>query len=191
MNVLGSPGAGLTNAVDSIVPVVPSEVVLPIAGFAAARGELNLVAVIVWTTLGSVAGSLVVYALGALLGRDRVRALAVRVPLVTAHDVDRSEAWFARHGPKTVLFGRMLPVFRVLISVPAGVQRMPLHRFAGYTALGSLVWNAVFVVAGYLLGAHWRRVEEYGGVLSTIVIALVVLVVGYFVVGRVRLRWQR
>jgi membrane protein DedA with SNARE-associated domain len=72
--------------------------------------------------------------------------------------VDQAEAWFARHGGKTVLLGRMLPVFRVLISVPAGVERMPVARFAGYTAAGSLVWNTVFVVAGYLLGEQWERV---------------------------------
>jgi membrane protein DedA with SNARE-associated domain len=186
MNALGSPGAGLANALDSILPVLPSEVILPIAGFAASRGELNLVAVIVWTTVGSVAGSLVVYALGAWLGRDRVRALAARAPLVKMSDVDRAEAWFARHGGKTVLLGRMLPVFRVLISVPAGVERMPVARFAGYTAVGSLGWNSVFVVAGYSLGENWERVEAYGSLLSKIVVVFAGLAGAVFVLARMR-----
>ncbi|GAA3455959.1 hypothetical protein GCM10018962_77930 [Dactylosporangium matsuzakiense] len=186
MNALGSPGAGLANALDSIFPVLPSEVVLPVAGFAASRGELGLAAVIVWTTIGSVAGSLVVYGAGAWLGRDRVRALAARMPLVKTADVDRAEAWFARHGGKTVLLGRMLPVFRVLISVPAGVERMPLVRFIGYTAIGSAVWNTVFVVAGYSLGEHWERVEAYGSLLSKAVIAMVAVAVIVFVAVRLR-----
>ncbi|MFB9442922.1 DedA family protein [Dactylosporangium vinaceum] len=186
MNALGSPGAGLANALDSIFPILPSEVVLPVAGFAASRGELGLAAVIVWTTIGSVAGSLVVYGAGAWLGRDRVRALAARMPLVKTADVDRAEAWFARHGGKTVLLGRMLPVFRVLISVPAGVERMPLVRFIGYTAIGSAVWNTVFVVAGYSLGEHWERVEAYGSLLSKAVIAMVAAAVIVFVAVRLR-----
>jgi membrane protein DedA with SNARE-associated domain len=102
--------------------------------------------------------------------------------------VDQAEAWFARHGGKTVLLGRMLPVFRVLISVPAGVERMPVARFAGYTAAGSLVWNTVFVVAGYLLGEQWERVETYGSLLSKIVVILIVVAVAVFVMSRLRRR---
>jgi membrane protein DedA with SNARE-associated domain len=188
MNALGSPGAGIANAIDSIVPVLPSEVTLPLAGFAASRGDLNVLAVIVWTTIGSVAGSLVVYSLGAILGRDRTRAIAVRVPLVKPHDVDRVEAWFARHGTKTVLLGRMVPVFRVLISVPAGIERMPVGAFVLYTAIGSVLWNTAFVLAGYLLGANWRVVEEYGGLVTKAIVALTALVVGWFVVARLRRR---
>jgi membrane protein DedA with SNARE-associated domain len=184
MGALGSPGAGLANMLDGIIPVLPSEVILPLAGFAAQRGELNLYAALVWTTIGSLAGAVIMYYAGALLGRDRVRALAAKIPLVRASEIDRAESWFTRHGQKTVLLARMVPVFRSVISIPAGVERMPLARFLVLTGIGSAVWNTVFVLAGYLLGDNWSLVERYGGYLSKAVIALCVLAVAYFVVSR-------
>ncbi len=192
MDVLGSPGAGLANALDSIIPVLPSEVILPLAGFAANRGTINLYAALVWTTIGSIVGSVVMYYIGAAFGRDRMMALVAKIPLVKVSEVERTEAWFRRHGTKTVFFGRMVPVFRSLISIPAGLERMPLPRFILYTALGSAIWNTIFVMAGYLLGANWPKVEQYGGIFSKIIIGLIVLAVIYFVVSRlIRRRRER
>ncbi len=188
MDVLGSPGAGLANALDSIIPVLPSEVILPLAGFAANRGTINLYAALVWTTIGSIVGSVVMYYIGAAFGRDRMMALVARIPLVKVSEVERTEAWFRRHGTKTVFFGRMVPVFRSLISIPAGLERMPLPRFILYTALGSAIWNTIFVMAGYLLGANWPKVEQYGGIFSKVIIGLIVLAVIYFVVSRLMRR---
>lgn len=184
METLGAPGTGLANAVDTVFPFVPSEVVLPIAGFTAGQGRMSLVAAILWATVGSVAGSLVVYYAGALLGRRRTRAIFERIPLVRPHEIDRAEAWFARHGAKTVFLARMVPVFRSLISLPAGIERMPVLTFAGLTALGSLIWNAAFVLAGYWLGDNWRLVEEYGGLISKAVVLAVGLATGCFLVSR-------
>lgn len=164
MDELGAPGAGLAIALENLFPPLPSEVILPLAGFAAAQGRMSLVAAIVWTTVGSVAGALALYGIGALIGRDRIRALVARLPLVKLADLDRTEAWFARHGAKAVFLGRMVPIFRSLISVPAGVERMRMTVFLLYTALGSLLWNTAFVLAGYGLGDNWRTVEEYVGV---------------------------
>src|ERR1041384_4800726 len=152
---LGGPGAGLAVALENLFPPIPSEVILPLAGFAAAQGRMSLVAAITWTTLGSVAGAVALYYAGVVLGRDRVRAIAARLPLIKLSDIDRTEAWFARHGAKTVFFGRMIPIFRSLISIPAGVERMPMATFLLYTTLGSLIWNSIFVMAGYLLGENW------------------------------------
>jgi membrane protein DedA with SNARE-associated domain len=188
MGTLGAAGAGLTNLVDTVLPFIPSEIILPVAGFAAGQGELSLPAVIVWTTIGSIVGSWIVYAAGALLGRDRTRALAARVPLVKAHEIDRAEAWFERHGRKAVLIARMVPVVRSLISVPAGIQRMPLTAFTALTAAGSLVWNTVFVLLGYWLGDNWHLVEEYGGWVSKGVVAVALLVVGRWFLVRLRRR---
>jgi membrane protein DedA with SNARE-associated domain len=101
-------------------------------------------------------------------------------------DFDRTERWFLRHGTKAVFFGRMVPLFRSLISLPAGVERMPMWKFLSLTTLGSLVWNSVFVVAGYLLGANWRVVDEYAGIFQTVVIAAVALATVLFVAVRVR-----
>lgn len=185
MDSLGAPGAGLTNAVDTVFPFVPSEIILPVAGFTAGQGRMSPVAVIFWTTVGSIVGSLVVYFVGAALGRDRTRRIAAKVPFVKAHEIDKVEAWFARHGTKTVFFARMVPVFRSLISIPAGVERMPLATFIGYTAAGSLIWNTVFVMAGFWLGDNWRLVEEYGGIVSKGVAGVAVLLIGYFFISRI------
>jgi membrane protein DedA with SNARE-associated domain len=186
MDSLGGPGAALLVGLDNLFPPVPSELVLPLAGFAASQGTMSLLAALCWTTLGSVLGAVVVYYLGAWLGRDRVRALIVRVPLMKATDFDRAERWFARHGSRAVFLGRMVPIFRSVISLPAGVERMPVWRFLSLTTLGSLIWNATFVIAGYQLGANWQVVDEYAGVFQKIVIGLVVLAVAVFVAVRVR-----
>ncbi|WP_283136662.1 DedA family protein [Rhizohabitans arisaemae] len=175
METLGAPGAGLAIALENLFPPLPSEVILPLAGFGASRGTFSLVEALVWTTLGSVVGALALYAVGALLGRERVIAIAARLPLVKVGDIVKTEAWFARHGGKTVFFGRMIPIFRSLISIPAGVERMPLGRFTLLTTAGSAIWNTAFVMAGYLLGENWGVVETYAGVGSKVVLGLVAL----------------
>ncbi|MDG4791025.1 DedA family protein [Micromonospora sp. WMMD1102] len=188
MDRLGAPGAGLAVALENLFPPLPSEIILPLAGFAASRGEMSLWSAIFWTTVGSVVGALALYYVGALLGRERTRAIAARLPLVKLADVDRTEAWFLRHGVKTVLLGRMIPIFRSLISIPAGIERMRLGTFLLCTAVGSLIWNTVFVLAGYLLGENWHLVEEYASVFQKIVIVVVAVAVGWFVVARLSRR---
>jgi membrane protein DedA with SNARE-associated domain len=190
METLGAPGVGLAIALENVFPPLPSEVFLPIAGFAASRGDLSLVAAIIWTTVGSVVGALALYGLGAALGRNRLRAIADRMPLVDVGDIDKAETWFAKHGPKAVFFGRMVPLVRSMISVPAGVERMNVPLFLALTAAGSLIWNSIFVVAGYLLGENWHVVESYAGVFSKVVLVAVVLAVVVFVVLRIRRRRQ-
>jgi len=185
---LGAPGAGVAIALENLFPPLPSEVILPLAGFTASQGDMSLVAALLWTTVGSVVGALALYCVGALLGRERTVAIAARLPLVKISDIEKAEAWFARHGVKTVFFGRMIPIFRSLISVPAGVERMPLGTFLLFTTLGSLIWNTVFVLAGYLLGENWHLVEDYMGIVSKVVVAVVVLVVARFVAVRLRER---
>ncbi|MEN3535288.1 DedA family protein [Microbispora sp. ZYX-F-249] len=188
---LGAPGAGVAIALENLFPPLPSEIILPLAGFTASRGDMSLVAALLWTTAGSVVGALALYCVGALLGRERTLALARRLPLVKTADIEKAEAWFARHGVKAVFFGRMVPVVRSLISVPAGVERMPIGTFLLFTTLGSLIWNTVFVLAGYLLGENWHLVEEYMGIVSKVVVAAVVLVVVRFVAVRLRERRGR
>lgn len=186
MEWLGAPGAGLAVAIENLFPPIPSEVILPLAGFAAARGELDLTAALVFTTLGSLVGALALYGLGAWLGRDRMRRIAVKLPLIDIEDVDKTEAWFLRHGPKAVFFGRMIPIFRSMISIPAGIERMSLWKFALLTTAGSAIWNTVFILAGYWLGAQWHVVEQYAEVFQIVVIVAVVAAVTWFVVRRVR-----
>jgi membrane protein DedA with SNARE-associated domain len=188
METLGAPGVGLAIALESVFPPLPSEVFLPLAGFAAARGDLSLVAAIVWTTIGSLAGALLLYGVGAALGRERMFALADRMPLVDVADVVKAEEWFARHGAKAVFFGRMVPLVRSLVSVPAGLERMSLPLFAALTTAGSLIWNTAFVLAGYGLGANFGLIEPYMSVVSKVVVGLIGAAVVWWVVRRVRAR---
>lgn len=185
MELLGAPGVGVAIALENLFPPLPSEVILPLGGFAASQGTLNLVAVILWATAGSVVGALALYGVGAWLGRDRTHRLLVKIPLVSVEDVNRTEAWFDKHGRTTVFFGRMIPIFRSLISIPAGVTRMSMWRFIPLTAAGSLIWNTIFVVAGYVLGENWEIVDEYAGVVQNLVIAIVLISVIVFIVRRV------
>ncbi|MFD4744916.1 DedA family protein [Streptomyces rubiginosohelvolus] len=187
---LGGPGAGLAIALENLFPPLPSEVILPLTGFAAGQGVLTLASALFWTTLGSVVGAVVLYWLGMLVGRDRMHAIWAKLPLVKASDLDRTEQWFAKHGTKAVFFGRMVPIFRSLISVPAGVERMPLPVFVLLTALGSLIWNSVLVLAGYWLGDQWEAVETYVGVLSKVVVVLVAVALAAYVAVRLRGRNQ-
>jgi membrane protein DedA with SNARE-associated domain len=186
MEKLGGPGAALLVGIDNVFPPMPSELVLPLAGFAASQGTMSLFMALFWTTLGSVTGAVLTYWLGAWLGRDRVRSLIIRAPLMKASDFDRTEKWFQRHGTKAVFFGRMVPLFRSLISLPAGVERMPMWQFLSLTTLGSLIWNSGFVVAGYLLGANWQVVDEYAGIFQKVVIGAIAVAIVVFVWVRVR-----
>jgi membrane protein DedA with SNARE-associated domain len=186
METLGAPGAGLAVALENLFPPIPSEVILPLAGFTASQGDMSLLAAIVWTTGGSVAGALVLYWIGALIGRERTRAIAARLPLIKVSDIDRTEAWFHRHGRGTVFFGRMVPLFRSFVSIPAGIERMPMATFLVFTTLGSLIWNSLFVLAGYFLGENRKVIEDYAGAYQNLVLAVGVLAVAAFVVVRVR-----
>lgn len=186
MDVIGPAGAGIAIAMENLFPPLPSEVILPMAGLAASRGSFTLFEALFWTTAGSVVGALLLYGLGAWLGVDRLRVIAAKVPLLKPEDIDRTVAWFERHGGKAVFFGRMIPIFRSLISIPAGVTRMPLWRFVLLTLAGSLVWNTVFVLSGLLLGESWHIVERYADILQYVVIAAAAIAVVWFVVVRVR-----
>ncbi|MFX1759587.1 DedA family protein [Rhodococcus sp. As11] len=188
MDRLGGVGAGIAIALENFFPPLPSEVILPLAGFAASLGSFTLFGALFWTTLGSVLGALGLYSIGRWVGEDRIRAVVRKLPLVDVEDLDRSTAWFQRHGRKAVFFGRMVPVFRSLISIPAGVTRMPIWQFLAFTTAGSLIWNSIFVLAGYQLGENWSAVEPYASALQYVVIAVVVAVLGYGIVRRIRSR---
>lgn len=186
METLGGPGAGLAIALENLFPPLPSEVILPLAGFTASQGSFSIAGALFWTTLGSVVGALVLYGLGRALGRRRLRDIWGRLPLTNLDDLDRTEAWFARHGRKAVFFGRMIPIFRSLISVPAGVERMPVLTFTALTLAGSLIWNSIFVMSGYWLGEQWHLVEPYADTFQKIVIVAVLVLFCWWVVSRVR-----
>ncbi len=186
MDVVGAWGAGVAIAAENLFPPLPSEVILPMAGLAASRGSFTLFEALFWTTLGSVVGAFALYGLGRLLGMQRLRRMFEVVPLLKPEDVDSTVTWFNKHGGKAVFFGRMVPIFRSLISIPAGVAKMALWKFGLLTAAGSLIWNSIFVGAGFFLGEQWHIVEKYADVLQYVVIAVAAAAVAVFLFVRIR-----
>jgi len=188
MEALGALGVGLAILAETVVPPIPSEVVLPLAGYLAETGRMSLVAAFLAATAGSVLGAALLYQLGAWLGPVRSRRMLARLPLVETDDVDRTFAWFERHGRSAVLLGRLVPVVRSFVSVPAGVVRMPWPQFLAYTLVGSALWNGALIGAGAALGTQYEVVERYVGVLDYGLVAAVVVSVSWGVVGRIRRR---
>ena len=191
VGALGAPGVGIAVAAENLFPPIPSEVILPSAGFAAASGSMGLVSAIVWATIGSVVGALALYALGAWFGRARFYSLASKIPFVKETDIERAEAWFVRRGPLAVLLGRVVPVVRSLISIPAGIERMKLLPFTLYTAIGSALWNSVLIGAGYALGANWAIVEEWISRYQLIVFGLAGIALAVWMVRKWTVRRPR
>lgn len=175
---LGEVGLGLLVALENVFPPIPSEPVLALAGVLAAQGTLSLTLLVIASTLGSVLGALVFYGLGARVGRPRVVRILERIPLVDVRDLERTEAWFSRHGDAAVLVGRLVPVVRSFVSIPAGFTRVPLLRFMLLTAIGSGLWNTAFVMAGYLAGTAvdlgtLGRFLDYGTYVAAAVLVVV------------------
>ncbi|MGE3664264.1 MAG: DedA family protein [Pseudonocardia sp.] len=183
---LGAAGVGLLILLENLIPPIPYEVVLPLAGFRASTGTLNLVTVWPAATAGSVAGALLLYGLGAWLGYERLHALSRRrwFVLFGRRDLERGRHLFDDHGSKLVLFGRMVPFVRSVVSVPAGVAGMPLGRFVVLTAVGSGIWNALFLGLGWWLGQRWELVEGWLGPVGVVVTVALVAGLGWLVVRK-------
>ena len=184
---IGYAGVAFLVALESVFPPIPSEVVLPFAGFYAGRGDASVPGMMLAATVGYVVGAWILYGLAAWIGPDRLRAFVVRRGRwfgVKEPDLDRAEAWFDRRADAAVLFGRCVPLVRSIVSIPAGFRRMPFLRFTLYTALGSLVWNVALVGAGAVLGSRWEQVGSVMAVFQWVVIVAVVGLVGWFAWSR-------
>jgi membrane protein DedA with SNARE-associated domain len=175
---LGAPGVGLTILIETVIPPIPSEAVLGAAGVLINAGRMSVVPVILFATLGSIIGATFFYVVGAALGPRRSHAFLDRLPLVETEDVDRTFAWFEKHGRSAVFFGRMVPIVRSFVSVPAGVVRMPFLQFILYTAGGSLIWNSVLIGLGVAAGDFIEKNLHY---LDYVVVGVVVVAVAWFV----------
>lgn len=184
VETLGPVGVGLLVVVDTVFPPVPSELFLPLAGFLAGQGQLSLTLAWLGATAGSLVGALVLYRLGSAVGEERSERLLARLPLVDRADLERGEAVFRRHGAAAVLLGRLVPGVRSVVSLPAGIEGMPLVRFCLLTTAGSAAWNALLIGGGYLLGRRWRTVADYSDYLNYALYAVVALLVA-------RLVWKR
>ncbi|WP_433551355.1 DedA family protein [Micromonospora zamorensis] len=191
IEVMGPVGVALLVALESIVPPIPSEIVLAMAGFLAHEGQFNVVLVVGAATVGSLVGALVLYWLGAALGEERLKRWLDRIPLVDRDDLEKADRWFERHGRWAVLIGRVVPVVRSLVSVPAGANRMPLGEFILLTTIGSGVWNGLIVGAGYALGSRWQNVERYSDWFNYAIVAVFVVMVVTWVIRKIRRRRER
>ena len=179
---LGAVGVGLTILIETVIPPIPSEVVLGAAGVLINDGRMSILPVILWATAGSLAGAAILYSIGRSLGPRRSHAFLDRLPLVETEDVDRTFAWFDRHGRSAVFFGRMVPIVRSFVSVPAGVVKMPWPRFLLFTAGGSLIWNSVLIGLGVAAGDFLQANLHY---LDYLVVAAAVAAVGWFAYRKV------
>jgi membrane protein DedA with SNARE-associated domain len=189
---LGYPGIVLLMAIESSILPLPSELVMPPAGYWVAKGKMSLPIVLLCGTAGSVIGALANYWVAQLLGRAFVRRFG-RYVLLSERSLERAERYFAAHGEISTLVGRLLPVIRHLISIPAGIARMPLSRFVTYTAVGAFAWCTVLTGIGYFLGQHEdvlrnEEVQRYVTRVLVVLIPLIVVGVGTYIVLQRRRR---
>ncbi len=183
VSALGYLGLALLLIAENLFPPIPSEVVLPLAGFLVGRGELNLWGALVAATTGSVLGAILLYSLGRWGGRRLVLHYGKWLR-VDEDSLDRAEGWFRRYGDALVLFARVVPLARSIVSIPAGTAKMPLARFAILTTVGSAIWNALLIGAGVLLGANWSLVQNWVGSYSNVILVLATVGAAAYLLSR-------
>jgi len=180
---LGAVGVGFAILLETVIPPIPSEAVLGLAGVLINDGRMSIVPVVLFATLGSILGAVFFYVVGRALGPRRSHAFLDRLPLVETADVDRTFAWFERHGRSAVFLGRMVPIVRSFISVPAGVVGMPFGQFVLFSAAGSLIWNSVLIGLGVAAGDFIQDNLKY---LDYAVVAAFALGIGWLVYKRAK-----
>ncbi|NPV67520.1 MAG: DedA family protein [Anaerolineae bacterium] len=186
---LGYPGISLVMLTENLFPPIPSELVMPFAGFLVAEGRLSFVGVMLAGTLGAVAGATALYYVGVWLDEPVIRRFVRRFGryfLISEEDLDRALAFFDRYGELVIFFGRLIPIIRSLISIPAGMNRMPLPKFLVFTTLGATIWNTILTVGGWWLGANWEQIIGYIKQYERLTLVVLALAVVVFVVMRVR-----
>ncbi len=184
MGQFGYIGVFLLIAIENIFPPIPSEVVLLFGGFMTTYTELNVVGMIIAATFGSLLGAIVLYYIGRILNKERLKKIVSgkigKVLRIKNEDIDKADHWFDTKGNKTVFFCRFIPIVRSLISIPAGMSQMPMGKFLVYTTAGSVIWNTVLVVAGNMVGEKWEDIlqifSDYSHI--TLVVLIIIFVVG-------------
>jgi membrane protein DedA with SNARE-associated domain len=177
----GVLGIGLLMFLENLFPPIPSELIMPLAGYTAAQGNANIVLVILAGTIGSLAGGLFWYGVGRLIGEERLKRIADRHGrwlTLSRKDIDKADDWFDAYGHYAVLFGRLVPTVRTLISIPAGLSEMPLGRFLFFSSIGTAAWTALLALLGFALGSQYGRVGEW---IDPISIGIVVLIAVIYV----------
>jgi membrane protein DedA with SNARE-associated domain len=190
IDALGEIGVGLLSLIETMFPPIPSEIILPLAGFLAHMGAMNVWLVLTAATLGGYIGAVIFYYLGYWIGEERTIRVLSKLPLVDRDDFEKAAGWFHRHGAGAIFFGRFIPAVRSLISLPAGAARMHFGTFTIYTLAGSLIWNGALVGGGYALGTQYELIDEYAKYLDYAVYAAVAGILVWLVV-RAILRRRR
>lgn len=189
MNKFGYFGILFLIAIENIFPPIPSEVILGFGGFMTTYTKLNIIGVIIFATIGSVFGAILLYLIGRVLNRERLAKLVNgkigKVLFLKESDIEKAYSWFDKKGYKTVFFCRFVPIVRSLISIPAGMSEMKIPKFLIYTTVGSLIWNAILVIIGSSLGDNWEKLvlvmDEYSTIaLVLIIILFIVIVVNFY-----------
>lgn len=180
MSVGGYFGLFILMALESMIAPVPSEIVMPFAGYLVLQGRFDFWAAVLVSGLGSIFGSLLSYYMGSFLGRPFILKFGKYFLLEEEH-LDWTEKWFKRQGSRTIFISRFVPVVRHLISIPAGIAKMPLRKFLLYTFAGAALWNLALLYAGLRLGEHWDKIHEYSRELDIIFVIAVALFLAYFV----------
>lgn len=181
---LGYPGIFILMAAESMVIPLPSELIMPFAGFLASTGRFNFFLAIIASSCGSLFGSLISYWMGAY-GGEKIVIRWGKYLLLDIEDLKRTERWFAKRGEITIFIGRFIPVVRHLISIPAGIGKMDLGKFSLYTILGATTWNTILLYFGYILGENWESIRKYSEYISLpvtliILIAIVIMAGHHF-----------
>ena len=175
---IGLVGVALFVALENVFPPIPSELVLLLTGFNVSESRFGFVGAVLAATVGSVVGAYFLYGIGRLLSEERLERFLATVGKVVGlkrKDVHKGFTWFERHGTAVVLFGRLIPVVRSVVSIPAGAEKMPILKFTLLTAAGSLVWNIIWVSIGWGLGDQWEKAGTWGDILQYIVLGLIVI----------------
>ena len=172
IEAFGALGVAFLMALENLFPPIPSELILPFAGFLVGRGEIGFLPALIASTAGSLSGALILYALGRWGGRNLILRYG-RYLRVKEADLDHAEGWFDKYDEWVVLFGRMVPGVRSVVSIPAGMLRTPFLRFVLLTTAGSAAWNTLLLGAGWYLGENWQQIEGFMGSLSNFVLVLV------------------
>jgi membrane protein DedA with SNARE-associated domain len=177
---IGYKGIFVLMATESMIFPVPSEAVMPFAGFLLAQGKMHLGVIIIWSTLGSLFGSLISYAMGYYGGRPFAIKCGKYCLLDEKHLI-ATEGFFNKHGGKTIFFGRFIPVVRHIISIPAGLGKMNIFKFCLYTLLGASIWNTILTLTGFYLGNQWEKIAQYGATLDKFFIILIILALVFII----------
>lgn len=184
MNVYGYMGVFLLIMVENVFPPIPSEVILLFGGFMTTYSKLSIVGMIVASTLGSLFGAIILYYIGKIFNKDRLKKIISgklgKILRLKASDIDKADSWFDNKGNKTVFFCRFVPLIRSLISIPAGMSEMPILKFIIYTVVGSLIWNAVLIIVGSIVGENWTSILNILDTYSHLVVILLAII---FIVG--------